>query len=184
MDAMLQAHPEIAKKLPAYISRIIATVGTTPMQYLVVDTSNQKLSLVDHGAISVTFPVSTSKFGIGNRENSLMTPQGIHRIVEKYGHDAPVGRVFRDRIDTGEDWPIGQPGENLILTRILRLEGLENGINRGQGIDSYERYIYIHGTNNEHNIGAPASHGCVCMTNRDVITLFDTVSEGTIVIID
>jgi lipoprotein-anchoring transpeptidase ErfK/SrfK len=113
-----------------------------------------------------------------------MTPPGVHRVKEKYGHGVPVGRVFRDRLDTGDTWTIGEPGDNLILTRILRLEGLEDGINRGPGIDSYERYIYIHGTNNETSIGSPASHGCVCMTNKDVIELFDAVPEGTIVVID
>jgi lipoprotein-anchoring transpeptidase ErfK/SrfK len=128
--------------------------------------------------------VSTSKFGSGNKENSLMTPRGLHRIKEKYGHNAPIGRVFRDRIDTGEDWPIGIPGDNLILTRILRLEGLEPGINQGQGIDTFDRYIYIHGTNNESAIGTPASHGCVCMKNADIVELFDMVSEGTLVFID
>ena len=81
-----------------------------------------------------------------------MTPPGVHRVCEKIGSGAPAGRIFRDRIDTGEDWPIGKPEENLILSRILRLEGLEQGLNKGKGIDSYERYIYIHGTNNEDRV--------------------------------
>ena len=72
----------------------------------------------------------------------------------------------------------------MILTRILRLEGLEEGVNRGPGIDSFERYIYIHGTNKERQIGAPMSNGCVCMKNNDVVALFNSVKEGTIVVID
>jgi lipoprotein-anchoring transpeptidase ErfK/SrfK len=74
--------------------------------------------------------------------------------------------------------------ENLILTRILRLDGLEPGINKGEKIDSYARYIYIHGTNREDLIGKPMSHGCICMRNNDIIELFDSVEEGTLVIID
>ena len=76
---------------------------------------------------------STSRFGTGNRENSLKTPLGIHRIKEKFGGGAPAGRIFRDREDTGMDWDHSQTGDNLILTRILRLEGLEEGINKGPG---------------------------------------------------
>ncbi len=164
--------------------RIKQILGSCPPQFIAVNVARQSLTHVQGPNRFKQYRISTSRFGIGNRENSLMTPRGLHRIAEKYGHDAPKGRVFRDRLDTGEDWPIGEPGENLILTRILRLEGLEEGTNRGQGIDSFERYIYIHGTNNERSIGLPASHGCVCMKNDDIIELFDSVLEGTIVFID
>jgi lipoprotein-anchoring transpeptidase ErfK/SrfK len=157
---------------------------TALVKFLLVDTAKQQLYIMMDNTPLAEFPVSTSRFGLGNIENSLKTPQGLHRVKEKYGHNAPLGRVFRDRLDTGEDWPIGTPGENLILTRILRLEGLEPGINVGPGIDSYERYIYIHGTNNEKSIGLPSSHGCVCMKNNDIITLFDQTPEGTLVFID
>jgi hypothetical protein len=163
---------------------ILRVTGTVPVRFLLVDTTLQALFMIENGAITRKYPVSTSRFGIGNRENSLMTPRGVHRIAEKFGHGAPVGRIFRDRLDTGETWNIGAPGENLVLTRVLRLEGLEDGVNRGPGIDSYERYIYIHGTSNEASIGRPASHGCVCMANDDVVELFDAAMEGTIVLID
>ena len=140
--------------------------------------------VVSKGNAVQEFSVSTSRFGIGNADGSFKTPPGVHRICEKIGAGAPAGRIFRDRIDTGEDWPIGKPGDNLILTRILRLEGLQQGINKGNGIDSYERYIYIHGTNNEDRIGRPISQGCVCMKNDDVIRLFDSIEEGAIVFIN
>jgi lipoprotein-anchoring transpeptidase ErfK/SrfK len=159
-------------------------LGAVPDRYLAVATEHQRLYVVDKGKIDRSYAVSTSSRGTGNREGSLQTPRGVHRVCEKYGAGAPIGRVFRDRIDTGEDWPIGKRGENLILTRILRLEGLEEGVNKGPGIDSYERYIYIHGTNNEHRIGQPFSQGCVCMMNADVVELYDLIAEGTIVHID
>jgi len=152
--------------------------------YLVVSIEEQALYVCANDTIIERYDASTSRFGNGNRENSLKTPLGLHRIREKYGAGAPPGRVFRDREDTGEDWDHRQNGDNLILTRILRLEGLEAGINKGPGVDSYERYIYIHGTGREDRIGTPLSHGCVCLRNRDIIRLFDTVKEGTPVFID
>jgi UDP-N-acetylmuramate--alanine ligase len=152
--------------------------------YLVVSIEEQALLVCANDTIIERYDASTSRFGNGNRENSLKTPLGLHRIKEKYGAGAPPGRVFRDREDTGEDWDHRQNGDNLILTRILRLEGLEEGINRGGSVDSYERYIYIHGTGREDRIGTPLSHGCVCLRNRDIIRLFDTVKEGTPVFID
>jgi UDP-N-acetylmuramate--alanine ligase len=152
--------------------------------FLIVSLEEQRLFVCRNDSLITHYACSTSRFGNGNRENSLKTPLGLHRIKEKYGAGAPPGRVFRDREDTGEDWDHKQNGDNLILTRILRLEGLEEGINKGPGIDSYERYIYIHGTGREDLIGTPLSHGCVCMRNQDVIRLFDTVPEGTLVYID
>ena len=152
--------------------------------FVVVSIESQTLFVCKNEAVVEQYDCSTSRFGNGNRENSLKTPLGTHRIREKFGAGAPAGRVFRDREDTGEDWDHRQNGDNLILTRILRLEGLERGINKGEGIDSYERYIYIHGTGREDMIGAPLSHGCVCLRNADVIRLFETVREGTLVYID
>jgi len=98
--------------------------------FLVVSIETQTLLVCVNDTILGRYDASTSRFGNGNRENSLKTPLGIHRIKEKYGAGAPAGRVFRDREDTGEDWDHSQNGDNLILTRILRLEGLEQGINK------------------------------------------------------
>ena len=152
--------------------------------YLVVSIETQTLLVCANSTIVERYNASTSRFGNGNRENSLKTPLGLHRIREKFGADAPAGRIFRDREDSGMDWDHHQTGDNLILTRILRLEGLEEGINRGAGVDSYERYIYIHGTGREDLIGTPLSHGCVCLRNHDIIRLFDMVKEGTLVYVD
>jgi len=134
--------------------------------------------------VTARYDSSTSRFGTGIRENSFKTPPGIHRICEKIGEGAPMGRIFTERRDTGVDWDGISGGDNLILTRILRLEGLEEGINRGKGVDSFERCIYIHGTNREDLAGTPISHGCLCLRNQDIVRLFDTVPEGMIVYID
>ncbi len=153
-----------------------------PEKIIIVSVKDQVLYLLAP-ASSQKFTISTSRFGIGNREGSFMTPSGVHRIYAKIGAGAPAGRIFRDRMDTGMDWRPGLTDENLVLTRILQLEGLEEGINRGPGIDSLERCIYIHGTNKESLIGTPFTNGCICMKNSDIIFLFDSVEEGTIVVI-
>jgi UDP-N-acetylmuramate--alanine ligase len=152
--------------------------------FLVVSIETQTLLVCVNDTIVERYDASSSRFGNGNRENSRKTPLGVHRIQEKFGAGAPAGRIFKDRIDTGINWDQSSTEDNLILTRILRLEGLEEGINKGSGLDSYERYIYIHGTNREDLIGTPLSHGCVCLRNLDIIRLFETVKEGTLVYID
>jgi UDP-N-acetylmuramate--alanine ligase len=156
--------------------------GNAP--FLFVDSPRQRLYLCKGSEILGEYAVSTSRFGFGSREGSNKTPTGFHRIADKIGAGAPERRIFRERRDTGVDWRPGLTEDNLILTRILRLEGLEPGINKGDNVDSYERYIYLHGTNREDAIGAPLSHGCVCMRPGDIVRLFDEVAIGTIVFID
>jgi hypothetical protein len=174
-----------AINLPVYLhSRLRRACGRIPETFLHVSIVRQHLSFVKDGELRAALPAATSQFGVGNREGSLQTPPGIHRIKEKIGQGAPARRIFRDRLDTGIDWHESMGGDNLVLTRILRLEGLEPGLNRGGTLDTYDRYVYIHGTNKEHRIGSPLSHGCVCLRNQDIIALFDLVTEGTIVIID
>jgi len=152
--------------------------------FLVESIGTQTLFLCHWQTIVERFDCSTSRFGTGIRENSFKTPPGLHRIKDKIGSGAPAGRIFKERRDTGIDWDQRSHDENLILTRILRLEGLEDGINKGGSVDSYERCIYIHGTNREDLIGTPLSHGCLCLRNQDVIRLFELVSEGSLVYID
>jgi len=152
--------------------------------FLVESVEEQKLFLCRADRIIGAYPASTARLGVGIRQDSLKTPPGVHRICEKLGAGAPGGRIFKDRKDTGADWDGTSRQENLILTRILRLEGLEEGINRGKGVDSLDRCIYIHGTNREDLLGSPFSHGCLCLGNSDVVSLFDAVREGTILYID
>lgn len=172
------------EQLARIYKRLHRTIGDPEGIYLVQSIEEQALFVCRKTAVIERYDSSTSRFGIGNRENSFKTPVGIHRIKEKIGAGAPAGRIFRDREDTGEDWDGLSTEDNLITTRILWLEGLEEGVNRGPGIDTYERYVYIHGTGREDMVGTPLSHGCLCMRNRDIIGLFDTVAEGTLVYID
>ncbi len=164
--------------------KIRRVLNTVPDHFIFVDTATQRLHLIKNGFQNNSFTISTSRYGIGNREGSYMTPVGLHRVTEKIGAGAPSGRIFRNRIDTGIDWRPDLTDENQILTRIIRMEGLEVGVNRGAGIATYDRYIYIHGTNREDRIGTPLSHGCILMRNNDIIELFDIIQEGTLVLID
>lgn len=149
-----------------------------PPRLMVVDVARQRLFLIERDARLAEYPVSTAAAGVGSEEGSLRTPPGWHRVHAAIGADAAPGTVFENREPTGAIWR-GEPGDqDLILTRVLTLEGLEDGVNRGRGIDSLERYIYVHGTNHPHSIGAPTSHGCIRMRDPDLIALFDRVAEG------
>lgn len=154
-----------------------------PPRLLVVDVDRQSLSLIESATEIVRYVVSTAAAGVGGEEGSYRTPPGWHRIHARIGAGAPSGAVFASRIETGEVWS-GEPrADDLILTRILTLEGLEEGINLGPGRDSLARYIYIHGTNHEDALGRALSHGCVRMANADMIELFERVTVGDPVVI-
>jgi UDP-N-acetylmuramate-alanine ligase len=153
-----------------------------PPRLLVVDAERQTATWLEDGR-AASWPVSTARNGIGGADNSFKTPPGWHRIHAKIGAEACPGTVFASREPTGEIWQGDARGDDLILTRILTLDGLEDGINRGPGHDSHERYIYLHGTNQEALIGRAASCGCVRLTNADICALFDRVREGDLVLI-
>ena len=150
---------------------------------IIVDISEQRLSLIENDKLIESFPVSTSKYGEGEKENSFKTPLGMHEIKEKIGDDARINTIFVSRINTqkqSEIVTLRKDTENdYVTSRILWLDGLEEGINKGPGVDSYDRYIYIHGTHEEGLIGEKASHGCIRMFNEDVIYLYDIVHKGT-----
>lgn len=142
--------------------------------------SNQMLYVNAGDKIKKSYEVSTSKYGVGNKMGSNKTPLGLHRIAGKFGRNARLGAIFKKRRLTGKLVKLGAGGD-LITTRILRLEGLDKGINKGKGIDSFQRCIYIHGTPEEKLIGKPVSHGCIRMRNRDIVELFSLVKRNTLV---
>ncbi|HJW73155.1 MAG TPA: L,D-transpeptidase family protein [Geothrix sp.] len=150
---------------------------------LVLDTTRQRLGLLCQGCLLFEAAVSTAANGLGCEENSYRTPTGWHRIQARIGAGAEPGSVFRNRVTTGDVWRGEARDEDLILTRVLTLDGLEEGWNRGPGRDSLERFIYLHGTNQEAQLGTPVSHGCVRLANAAVVELFDRVSEGDLLLI-
>jgi lipoprotein-anchoring transpeptidase ErfK/SrfK len=141
---------------------------------IVVSIPEQRLALLDNGALIATYPISTSKFAIGDAPGSRATPLGELQIEKKIGGNAPSGMVFKDRRATGEILVPDAPGRDPIVTRILWLRGQE-----AQNANAFGRYIYIHGTPEERNIGTRASYGCIRMRSRDVIQLYDIVGWRT-----
>lgn len=145
---------------------------------IVISTRDQKLALLDRGSLMATYPVSTSKFGLGDYLRSSRTPLGQLEVAKKIGDNAPLGAVFKDRIRTGEIVVPNSPGRDPIVTRILWLRGRE-----AQNANAFGRYIYIHGTPEERLIGTPASYGCIRMRSTDVVQLYNIVGVGAAVTI-
>ena len=156
--------------LAAITTLITSCVAPDTRHRIVVSIPEQRLALLDNGALIATYPISTSKFAIGDFPGSRGTPLGELEIAKKIGGSAPSGMVFKDRRPTGEILVPDAPGRDPIVSRILWLRGLES-----QNANAYGRYIYIHGTAEERNIGKRASYGCIRMRSRDVIQLYDIV---------
>jgi L,D-transpeptidase catalytic domain len=154
-----------------------------------VNVSQQQLRLLDEdGNLIHQYPVSTSKYGTGNQNGSEQTPLGLHRIKDKLGGAMPVNEVFIGRLPHGNLEECIERGvelpDDVIMSRIMWLEGMEPGRNKGGFVDTYQRYIYIHGTNHEDDIGKPSSIGCIRMRNKDIVELFRLVDVGTEVLIE
>ena len=143
-----------------------------------VSSTAQTVELFENGTVLWSAPVSTSLFGLGEEPSSQKTPHGLHAIAEKIGAGCPINTIFESRAPAGI-WDGAPTEKDLILTRILWLEGLEDS-NRS----THARYIYFHGTNHESSIGTPASHGCIRLKNADMLALFDRVETGARIYID
>jgi phosphoserine phosphatase len=146
---------------------------TAPL-HLVVSIDEQRMRVLEEGRCVREFVISTAFKGMGFTKDSYRTPTGSFRICGKFGDGEPIGTIFKSRVPVGL-WHAGEsPDEDLILTRILRLEGLDE-----ENRNTFERCIYIHGTNREDLLGEPAGHGCVRLANEDMIALFDLVTVGS-----
>ena len=155
--------------------------------HIEVDISEQRLYLIENSLIKASYPISTSKYGEGSIENSFKTPLGEHSIKEMIGEEAELNTIFTSRINTMRSATIIDQFEDTdndyVTSRIMWLDGEKDGFNKGGNVDSFRRYIYIHGTHEEGLIGTKASHGCIRMFNYDVIELFNIVNIGTKVLI-
>jgi len=143
---------------------------------VVISVHDQKLMLVQNGAKVATYPISTSKFGLGDRWGSLATPLGLLQVAQKIGDHAPAGAVFHSRRWTGEILAPNAPGRDPVITRIIWLRGLE-----ASNVHAFSRCIYIHGTPEEKTIGRPASYGCIRMKSSDVTALYNQLPLGALV---
>ena len=158
---------------------IVPVFAITPLNTsseIIVSVRDQKLMLVQNGGKVVTYPVSTSMFGLGDSWGRMTTPLGYFAVEQKIGDNVPVGAVFHNRRLTGEVLQPNAPGRDPVITRIIWLRGLE-----AQNAHAYHRCIYIHGTPQEKTIGQPASYGCIRMKSSDITALYDRVPPGALV---
>ncbi len=159
---------------------------------MVVSIARQLLAFYQNDTLVKSYVASTSLRPPSNIKDSLGTPRGLHEVAEKHGAGAPPGIIFKGRVSTGQhfsEFDVEAQPKSYVTTRILWLRGLEPGVNAGQNaagetVDTYARYIYIHGTNLEHKLGSPASAGCVHLSNLDMIELFDQVRVQDLVWIE
>ena len=166
----------IVRFLSGALTLMLAACAKDRIHTMVVSVPEQRMALYRKGELVRTYDVSTSKFAISAVEGTNGTPLGKHEIAKKIGGGQPEGMKFKHRKPTGEVVPVNAPGRDPIVSRILWLKGLED-----QNRNTFERFIYIHGTPEEKNIGKPASYGCVRMKSRDVVELYDIVGTGAAV---
>lgn len=163
-------------------------LGLKPTSRLItVSIAQQLLGFWSDDCLVKSHVISTSRRAPSNVKDSLGTPRGLHEIAEKHGAGQPPGIVFKARVATGKhfsEFPADEQQRNLITSRILWLRGLESGVNLGGNVDTYARYVYIHGTNHEERLGTPFSGGCIEMPNLGIIELFDQVRVKDLVWIE
>lgn len=157
----------------AVLLLVTSCVTRDTRHHVVISVPEQRMVVLDEGALMTSYPVSTSKFALSDARGSRGTPLGELEVAQKIGGSAPLGAVFKSRRRTGEILAPDSPGRDPIVTRILWLRGREP-----QNSNAFGRHIYIHGTPEERNIGTPASYGCVRMRSRDVVQLYDVVGFG------
>ncbi|MDO8541614.1 MAG: L,D-transpeptidase [Opitutaceae bacterium] len=167
------------------VNKTCARLGIKPGErVLAARISTATLQFFRKAALVKSYVISTSKRPPSNIKGSMGTPRGLHEIAERIGAGQPPGMVFKSRVSTGHHFrelPEATSDDNLITSRILWLRGLEPGVNRGGEVDTYDRYVYIHGTNHEERIGEPLSAGCVLMRNHDIVELYEDVRVGDLV---
>ncbi|MDB6033700.1 MAG: L,D-transpeptidase [Verrucomicrobiales bacterium] len=181
------------RRIHAFLVRAVRKSGIRPTRFILsVHIAEQEMVLFQQCEFAKprgpyfpgyyprqSFLISTSSYGIGQAMSSNKTPRGLHRVARKVGAGHLAGTVFRSRQPVGFTWQ-GQPNAS-IVHRILWLEGLEPGFNKGGGVDTFNRYIYIHGFGDEMTLGRPQSHGCVHMAAADLMPLFELLPTGTLV---
>ena len=180
------------RPLPAAMAAVLRHEGIAPTRHLlIVNLADQRMwrlekakrqvaeSRFPHYRMRRQYLISSSAYGIGQTEHSNRTPLGLHRIARKIGGGQPIGTVFRGRRAVGLTWQ-GLPRAS-IVHRILWLDGLQPGFNRGGSVDTFRRYIYIHGFGDETTLGRPHSHGCLHLAAKDLIPLYDLLPAGTLV---
>jgi lipoprotein-anchoring transpeptidase ErfK/SrfK len=167
-------HLTVVSATMAVILGPAAADASTLSTEVIISVPDQVLALIDRGRLIARYPVSTSKFGIGDSASSYRTPLGTLFVSAKFGDKLPPGAVIKNRVPTGEIVTVNAPGRDAIVARVIWLRGME-----AQNTNARDRCIYIHGTPEERQIGRRASFGCIRMRSRDIIELYDRVHIGT-----
>lgn len=182
------SHFLLAETYPLPYERASRVHADLKGKWIEISIQEQRLCLRNDKQMTAIYSISSALKGVGQEINSFQTPLGFHRIHQKIGKNQPLFTIFKSQKNTQKIWrpEIADPKQDYVLTRILILDGLETGFNKGKDslgltVDSKDRLIYIHGTPDENLIGAPVSHGCIRMKNKDIVELFDLVTEGTTV---
>jgi lipoprotein-anchoring transpeptidase ErfK/SrfK len=172
----VKTFPHMKLPLPAVfvaiLSCLLASCADTRHR-LIVSAADQRMAVLEDERPIAFFRISTSKWGLSSQPGTNGTPLGRHEIAKKIGGGQPAGMAFKSRVATGEIVPVNAPGRDIIVSRILWLRGLEPW-----NQTTYGRYIYLHGTPEERNLGKPVSYGCVRMASTDIIWLYDVVGKG------
>ena len=181
-------HPKqgLADMLFEYLSLRYLNIPLRKGDLLYVSIHRQRMYYIEDGKMKEEFIISTAKEGLGGRQDSYRTPTGLMRISEKIGAEVPIYGILESREFTGKVANVKDPinaKQDHITSRILWLEGMEPGSNRGGYVDTHDRFIYIHGTADEASLGTPSSMGCVRMKNADIIRLFRELAVGTHVVV-
>jgi lipoprotein-anchoring transpeptidase ErfK/SrfK len=178
-------YPPVIQRQLAEIPEFEGDLSSTQRALVAVNVGKQVLTLYQPMHAEISYPVSTSRYGVGSLQDSFCTPLGLHEIAEKIGAGRELGEIFISRQPQGCIYSTADAGgkKDVISSRILWLRGLQPGINQGGRCDSYRRYIYIHGTADEARIGQIASIGCIRMLNSDVVALFERVETSCRVLI-
>ena len=184
IKTQLMSQNSMFEKINSYLNNLEID---NKSEMIFISIKKQKLYYMKNKIIIQEYIISSAELGVGNVQGSNKTPLGLHKIKQKFGEETPengrmIGRVFYGEISNIiQDTSISKTDD--ITSRILWLDGQEKGYNKGGNVDSYNRYIYIHGTSEEGRIGIPSSHGCIRMKNKDIIELYDKIKIGTLVLI-
>ncbi len=176
---MIKSSTSLVNNLQNEFLKDCKRLKITPSSHnLIINIFSQELYHYHENSLIRSYIISTSEKPSSCTQDSFGTPWGMHIIAEKIGDDAESGMVFKQRKPIGQKYWESQEhlqDQRLVTTRILWLKGLELGVNQGPGVDSYHRYIYIHGTNREHLLGSPVTLGCITLSNQDVIALYNSI---------
>lgn len=154
--------PRMARENLPYTNKLL---NSTYSRFLVVDKGKMKVQVYDcYGRKEVEYGIACAKnFGTKHEKGDSRTPEGFFSVEGIYDS---TDWLFTD--DNGVTSPKkGQFGPRFIRLRIPTTS-----------------QIGIHGTCAPWSIGSRASHGCIRVTNENILKLVEIVEVGMPVIVN